>query len=319
MEQTRRTGSLIARDGQVSRVSMRRQNGFTLIELLVVIAIIGILAAIIFPVYAQAKKGAYKSSDLSNMNALRTALQLYKADTGSYPPALLGYVGLYANTGGNAIPPNSIKAALYPKRVDSLATFRPALHRIADNQGASTYTLAGAAAGTNPLVVAAYWPTSPLFSATGNPADQRYGPDALVHRIAQENGACYLTTNVYYKLSGYDVAPKSPTDPTYESHYQLFWSAYAVPSGLGGGSATEQTIDCAKLPSDGAGSGADTPRQLGYTEPPEDTVVTWNPFFRDYANGAPTHGKGDLVLFLAGNARPMDSFEVARQSWAIRP
>ena len=67
---------------------MRRRNGFTLIELLVVIAIIAILAAIIFPVYAQAKKGAYKSSDLSNMNTLRTALQLYRTDQGCLPARL---------------------------------------------------------------------------------------------------------------------------------------------------------------------------------------------------------------------------------------
>ena len=301
---------------------MRRRNAFTLIELLVVIAIIGILAAIIFPVYAQAKKGAYKSSDLSNMNSLRTALQLYKTDNGAYPPALLGYVGPYTNvaSNGNAVPPNSIKDALYPKRVDSLATFRPALHRIADNQGETAFTPAGAATGANPLVVAAYWPTSALFGATGNPTDQRYGPSDLVHRTVLDPGGagCQIVPNVYYKISGYDAAPVTPTGLTYETHYQLFWSAYAVPAGLGGTGTGVQ--DCSGL-ADGAGSGADTPRQMGYNDPPEDTVVTWNPFFRDYQAGTttPTHGKGDLVLFLAGNARTMDSFNVANQSWAIKP
>ena len=39
------------------RVQQRGQGGFTLIELLVVIAIIAILAAILFPVFAQAKGG----------------------------------------------------------------------------------------------------------------------------------------------------------------------------------------------------------------------------------------------------------------------
>ena len=293
------------------------RKAFTLIELLVVIAIIGILAAIIFPVYAQAKKGAYKSSDISNMNSLRTALQLYKSDNGAYPPALLGYVGPYTNVAnnGNALPPNAIKDALYPKRVESLSVFRPALDRIADNQGETPFTLAGAAAGTNNLVVSAYWPAS---VNTGSPTDQLYGPNDLVHRQVQDpnGGGCQVVPNVYYKISGYDVAPTVLNGSTYESHYQLFWSVNAVPAGLGGRGTGVQ--DCSGV-SGGGGSGADTPRQLGYTDPPEDTVVTWNPFFRDYANGALTHGKGDLVLFLAGNARPMDSFEVARQSWAIRP
>ena len=42
------------------------RKGFTLIELLVVIAIIAILAAILFPVFAQAKEAAKKTSCLSN-------------------------------------------------------------------------------------------------------------------------------------------------------------------------------------------------------------------------------------------------------------
>ena len=300
-----------------------RRNGFTLIELLVVIAIIGILAAIIFPVYAQARKGAYKSSDLSNMNALRTALQLYKADTGAYPPALLGYVGPYSNlaANGNALPPNAIRDALYPKRVESLAVFRPALHRISDAQGETAFDGASAASGANGLVVSAFWPQATLATATNDARDQRYGPSDLVHRVVQNpndptSAGCQVVPNVYYKISGYDAAPVGPTGTTYETHYQLFWSAFAVPAGLGG--AGTAASDCSGV-SGGDGNGGDTPRQLGYTDPPETTVVTWNPFFRDYQNGAPLHQRQDLVLFLAGNARPMDSANVDTQAWAIQP
>lgn len=56
------------------------KRAFTLIELLVVIAIIAILAAILFPVFAQAKMAAKKSSDLSNMKQIGTAIQLYLND-----------------------------------------------------------------------------------------------------------------------------------------------------------------------------------------------------------------------------------------------
>lgn len=57
-----------------------RSKGFTLIELLVVIAIIAILAAILFPVFAQAKNAAKKSSDLSNLKQIAIAQLTYAAD-----------------------------------------------------------------------------------------------------------------------------------------------------------------------------------------------------------------------------------------------
>ncbi len=56
------------------------RKAFTLIELLVVIAIIAILAAILFPVFAQAKTAAKKTSDLSNLKQLGTAEAIYLAD-----------------------------------------------------------------------------------------------------------------------------------------------------------------------------------------------------------------------------------------------
>jgi prepilin-type N-terminal cleavage/methylation domain-containing protein/prepilin-type processing-associated H-X9-DG protein len=57
-----------------------RQSGFTLIELLVVIAIIAILAAVLFPVFSQAREQARKTSCLSNTRQLSTAMQLYVQD-----------------------------------------------------------------------------------------------------------------------------------------------------------------------------------------------------------------------------------------------
>ena len=59
---------------------MRKIKAFTLIELLVVIAIIAILAAILFPVFAQAKNAAKKSVSVSNLRQVATATTLYLGD-----------------------------------------------------------------------------------------------------------------------------------------------------------------------------------------------------------------------------------------------
>jgi len=59
---------------------MRRRKGFTLIELLVVIAIIGILAAMVFPVFARARESARKAVCLSNVKNIALAIQMYLAD-----------------------------------------------------------------------------------------------------------------------------------------------------------------------------------------------------------------------------------------------
>ena len=59
---------------------MRRNRAFTLIELLVVIAIIAILAAILFPVFAQARDKARSSACLSNTKQIGTAILMYTED-----------------------------------------------------------------------------------------------------------------------------------------------------------------------------------------------------------------------------------------------
>jgi prepilin-type N-terminal cleavage/methylation domain-containing protein/prepilin-type processing-associated H-X9-DG protein len=72
-----------------------RRKGFTLIELLVVIAIIAILAAILFPVFAQARESARKASCQSNLKQLGLGLQMYTQDYDeTYPPPVITQKGL---------------------------------------------------------------------------------------------------------------------------------------------------------------------------------------------------------------------------------
>ena len=74
------------------------KRAFTLIELLVVIAIIAILAAILFPVFAQAKLAGKKAVDLSNTRQLGTATMLYLGDyDDNYPQSLYATNGIIAS------------------------------------------------------------------------------------------------------------------------------------------------------------------------------------------------------------------------------
>ncbi len=82
------------------------KRAFTLIELLVVIAIIAILAAILFPVFAQAKLQAKKTAGLSQVKQIGTAVHIYLAD---YDDVLMPY--RHGSSAGPVINPNYIQWA----------------------------------------------------------------------------------------------------------------------------------------------------------------------------------------------------------------
>jgi prepilin-type N-terminal cleavage/methylation domain-containing protein/prepilin-type processing-associated H-X9-DG protein len=96
-----------------------RRRGFTLIELLVVISIIAILAAILFPVFAQAREAARKAQCSSNLRQLGMAIRAYCQDYDEQLPATWdGAVG----TGGNS----GLGGWMYFTNFLGPATFDPA-------------------------------------------------------------------------------------------------------------------------------------------------------------------------------------------------
>ncbi len=284
---------------------MVRKKGFTLIELLVVIAIIAILTAIIFPVVIRTRDGAYRSSDISNMNAVRNALQLYRVDQGGYPPAVLGYATLYTAgpNMGQLIPAEKLKGYLYPKRVDSIETLKPAYDKFSSKE-----------------TTTAVWPRldpralgqAPILDLNGDSnitvaddpecARQAYNWNNTVTRPSPINGNPINAE--FYRISGYDVAeaPLPGTGTINELRYALFWTNWGL--GVNGCSL---------------GNGLDDPRQLGYFDPPETTIVTWNSNFREVEGGLPRRTQRDVVLFLGGSARTYDSVDMYERSWRNLP
>jgi general secretion pathway protein G len=63
-----------------------RNQGFTLVEILIVVVILGILAAIVIPQFTQASTEARESSLVSNLQTIRSQIELYKIQHNDDPP-----------------------------------------------------------------------------------------------------------------------------------------------------------------------------------------------------------------------------------------
>lgn len=311
---------------------MATRRAFTLIELLTVIAIIALLAAITFPVYTKVKDSGNRSADLSHMNTLRSALQLYESDQGGYPPALLGYVTLYTSgpSAGNVVPADQIKNGyLFPRRLPALTDLKPAYNRFGP-----TVVLNDGSAGNDVVFPNKDAEPGAIFDANGDGnittaddvagARQAFGPaDGPVCWLETSSSPVVNVQSIvagsacsgsgaqprrFYAVSGYDVSevPLPAGAKRYELRYARFWTVNALVPHAG----TSGSI---------VGGPDDDPRQLGYSNPPDDTVVTWNSYYRDYSSaGVPSHNKLDLLLTLGGAAKPVDSKQMSDISWRQR-
>jgi general secretion pathway protein G len=125
---------------------MKRQ-GFTLVEILIVVVILGILAAIVIPQFTQASSEAKVSSLISNLQTVRSQIQLFKIQHNDNLPGWQNTTFLQAMTGytdmnGNIVTVGTVGACgPYLQQM-------PANPFIADNTTATNVTVgAGAPAG----------------------------------------------------------------------------------------------------------------------------------------------------------------------------
>jgi general secretion pathway protein G len=92
---------------------MKAKHGFTLVEILIVVVILGILAAMVIPVFGQASTDAKESALASNLQKLRLQIELYKnhhngqypgtgtgSDPATFAEAMTGKTDLFGNENG---------------------------------------------------------------------------------------------------------------------------------------------------------------------------------------------------------------------------
>ncbi len=106
---------------------MQAKRGFTLVEILIVVVILGILAAIVIPQFTQASTEAKQNSLCSDLQTLRSQIELYKVQHNDTPPACATFTNqmIYCSTIGGVTNTS--------KQRDTTYNLGPYLERVPEN------------------------------------------------------------------------------------------------------------------------------------------------------------------------------------------
>ena len=135
---------------------MQAKRGFTLVEILIVVVILGILAAIVIPQFTQASTEAKTNSLASDLQTLRSQIELYKVQHNDAAPALATFedqMTLTTDAGG------VVNTSATPKVRAGVYNFGPYLERVPANPFNGLNTL-GAAGTVDNSVGWGYDPTT---------------------------------------------------------------------------------------------------------------------------------------------------------------
>jgi general secretion pathway protein G len=120
---------------------MKAKRGFTLVEILIVVVILGILAAIVIPQFTQASSEAKSNILASDLQTLRSQIELYKCQHNDVNPAL-------ANFEDQMVYTSDIAGGFTATKVRDLThTFGPYLERLPENPFTTSSLVAAWGAG----------------------------------------------------------------------------------------------------------------------------------------------------------------------------
>ena len=141
-------------------MSRTRQSGFTLVEILIVVIILGILAAIVIPQFSDASTQAKLNSMTSDLQTVRSQIQLYKVQHNDVVPTAATFVAQMTTA-------TKADGSAGTAGVD----FGPYLGVIPNNPFTNTNTVGGSnTAGSS----AWYWDGVNVFEANDTAAHQAY-------------------------------------------------------------------------------------------------------------------------------------------------